>query len=80
MSGIGRRGQSPIKGLPDPQVDEIAEMKGGYKPYQGSDVGYSHHGQAANKNNAQDKLAKELERKRRSILIYGCEDMRSVIV
>jgi len=31
------------------------------------------------KQNSQDKVAKEAERKRRSILLYGCEDMRSQI-
>ena len=31
------------------------------------------------KQNSIDKVAKEAERKRRSNLIYGCEDMRSII-
>lgn len=81
MSGFGQRGTSPIKGLPEPQVDEVADVKSGYRPYQGSDMGYGQNGAVqVNKNNTQDKVAKEMERKRRSILIYGCEDMRSVIV
>lgn len=72
----------PKDQLLDPIADDNYDAKAaGYnnqKFQENSDANYTNKG--TTKTGVQDKVAKEIERKRRSILIYGCEDMRSVIV